>query len=267
MTTGIVAGVISQARAIADELAQRIADGDLPPGSPLPSVASLAEEKGTAPANVQSAYDLLKASGVATAMAGRGTYVRIPKPRMTRDASQLYKWSQAVAALNVNDEPADDTGTNPWISNSGSEAHHSTISATPELAAELGILAGSEVFRRIVRTATVVDEDPIFVNTSYIPVEIFGDRTDLMEDTAPVPGGQFTLLAKVGIEIHVVVDRVRARPPTLLESDSMALDEGVSVFEIRKTMRDPDGRVVEISDVVLPGDSTELLYTTELAEA
>ncbi|WP_040723141.1 UTRA domain-containing protein, partial [Nocardia veterana] len=88
----------------------------------------------------------------------------------------------------------------------------------------------------------------------------------LDEDREPWPGGTQHQLFTVGIEVATIREEVEARPPTVHEAAELGMPtEGVAVFDIRKTSIDTTGRVVEVADVVLPGDRTQLVYTTNLA--
>ena len=60
------------------------------------------------------------------------------------------------------------------------------------------------------------------------------------------------------------VDEISARPPTLQEADELGMAEGTAVFVIRKVALDGEGKVVDITDAVLPADRTELVYTIPL---
>jgi GntR family transcriptional regulator len=61
-----------------------------------------------------------------------------------------------------------------------------------------------------------------------------------------------------------VRERITARPPTVEETDLLGVAKGVSLLILRKTAFDTGGRVVEVSDVTMPGDRTELVFTTQL---
>jgi len=65
-------------QAIADELAQCIANGQLPTGERLPPQRKLAQRLGVTAGTVSHAYQLLEQRGMATARVGDGTYVRSP---------------------------------------------------------------------------------------------------------------------------------------------------------------------------------------------
>jgi GntR family transcriptional regulator len=44
----------------------------------------------------------------------------------------------------------------------------------------------------------------------------------------------------------------------------LGIEPGVSLIALRKTSIDTIGRVVEVADVLMAGDRTELVYTTDL---
>jgi len=50
----------------------------------------------------------------------------------------------------------------------------------------------------------------------------------------------------------------------LEEVDAPEIGAGVAVLVLRKISYDTDDRPVEVADVVMPGDRTELVYTTDL---
>jgi GntR family transcriptional regulator len=60
---------------IADDLEARIAAGEYPPGTQLPSYAKLGEIYSVSVTTVQSALRLLRERGLTRSEIGRGTYV------------------------------------------------------------------------------------------------------------------------------------------------------------------------------------------------
>ncbi|MFC4107692.1 winged helix-turn-helix domain-containing protein [Micromonospora zhanjiangensis] len=63
------------AREIEDDLTRRIAAGEFPRGSRLPTYDRLAEEYGSARRTVARAMDALKARGTVVGVPGSGVYV------------------------------------------------------------------------------------------------------------------------------------------------------------------------------------------------
>jgi GntR family transcriptional regulator len=93
---------------------------------------------------------------------------------------------------------------------------------------------------------------------------IAGNPALLDEREEPWPGGSQSQLFSVGIEVDRVEEHVTARPPTPEEADELELPPGTSVLVLRKVSYATDRRVVDVSDVILPGDRTELVFTTPL---
>src|SRR5919108_222440 len=85
---------VTRYSALVDELAQAIAAGDLPPGAALPSVRSLARDRGLAAGTVARAYAELArararsraASGPVTALRRPGAGTRVLTERLAREA-------------------------------------------------------------------------------------------------------------------------------------------------------------------------------------
>jgi len=80
----------------------------------------------------------------------------------------------------------------------------------------------------------------------------------------PWPGGTHHQLRTIGIEIDRIVDEITARPPQGDEIERLGIRHGVAVLVLRKTSIDTTGRVVEVSDVTMPGDRTVMVYETQL---
>lgn len=69
-------------RHIAEEFRTRIAKGELPPGTRLPTVRALAHEVGTTRLTIHNAYRELQSDGLIESVVGRGTFVS-PQARPT----------------------------------------------------------------------------------------------------------------------------------------------------------------------------------------
>jgi len=88
---------------------------------------------------------------------------------------------------------------------------------------------------------------------------------DLLDvECEPWPGGTLNQLSTVGIEVDKILDKVIARPATASEAEVLEVRPGAPLLGIRKVSVDIDGRVVEVTDMVWPGDRIELQYETQL---
>jgi GntR family transcriptional regulator len=60
---------------LADLLRDKIASGEYPPRTPLPSAKTLSQQYGIAVGTVMRAFDVLRAEGLVRTVAGRGVWV------------------------------------------------------------------------------------------------------------------------------------------------------------------------------------------------
>ncbi|MEU1663275.1 GntR family transcriptional regulator [Streptomyces sparsogenes] len=134
--------------------------------------------------------------------------------------------------------------------------------ADEERAALFGVPVGTRLLERIYRTRCREDF-PFALVRSYLVHEVAAANPDLLDDAnEPWPGGTQNQLDTLGIELDRIEERITARSPTGEEVEELGLEEGVPVILLRKISLDIDGRVVEFSDVIFPGDRTEFVFTT-----
>lgn len=144
-------------------------------------------------------------------------------------------------------------------------ASYRKIEAHQDLADAFGLPEGTALLERTYRTRYAAENAPFSLVTSYLVHDLIARNPALLDETnEPWPGGSQSQLYSVGIELDRIEERVTARPPTPEEAAELELPPGTSVLALRKTSIDLDDRVVDVSDVVLPGDRTELLFTTPL---
>jgi GntR family transcriptional regulator len=140
------------------------------------------------------------------------------------------------------------------------------VEASDDLSDAFGVPVGTPLLERVYRTRYREEAEPFNVARSYLVIDMIKANPDLRDSTMePWPGGTQNQLFTVGIELDRVEERIFARPPTAEEAEELGLRAGVSVFQLRKISYDTGGRVVEISDVTLPGDRTELVFSTPLS--
>ncbi|MET9830040.1 GntR family transcriptional regulator [Streptomyces sp. NPDC006385] len=144
-------------------------------------------------------------------------------------------------------------------------ARYREITAPPELAAAFGVPEGTPLLERTYRTRCSTETAPFSLVTSYLVRDMIAANPDLLDDSKePWPGGTQNQLRTVGIEVDRIEERVTARPPTPEEARDLELPPGTSVLLLRKTSYDTEDRVVDVSEATLPGDRTELVFTTRL---
>ncbi|WP_327190013.1 GntR family transcriptional regulator [Streptomyces xinghaiensis] len=252
---------------IADELRRSIRGGDLNPGDQLPAEDRLAERFGRSVPTVREALRLLQSEGLIEKRHGRGNFVRRPRTTVLRTNAR-HQWEKDRAR-----EPEErraltgatehDTGLE--LDDLVFQAAYREAKADEDIASAFGVPVGTAMVERTYRTRYAAESAPFAIVTSYLVRDTVAQNPDLLDESKePWPGGTQNQLHSVGIELDRIEERVTARPPSPEEAEELELPPGSSVIALRKTSYDTHDRVVELSDVTLPGDRTELLFTTPL---
>ncbi|WP_372408719.1 GntR family transcriptional regulator [Streptomyces luteireticuli] len=252
---------------IADDLRQSIRTGQLAPGDRLPSEAKLADQYRRSLPTVREALRVLQAEGLLIKDHGRGNFVRRPRTFVQRTNTR-HQWEKDRAREPLTKRAstgATEHDTGLEMPDLVFHAAYREVKATAELAKAFGVDEGTDLVERSYRTRYRVETAPFTLVTSYLVRDLVKENPDLLDETKePWPGGTQNQLYTVGVELGRIEERVTARPPTSEEAEELELPPGTAVLALRKTSFDINGRAVEISDVLLPGDRTEMIFTTPL---
>ncbi|MET7932506.1 GntR family transcriptional regulator [Streptomyces sp. NPDC005322] len=252
---------------IADALRQSIRAGQLQPGERLPAEDKLAARYRTSVPTLQRALSELVAEGLIDKRHGVGTFVRTPRQRVERN-NDRHQWEkdrvrQPRAERLKTGSTEHDTGLE--VTDLAFHAEYREAKADDDLAAVLEVPVGTRLLERIYRTNVRGEDAPFAFVHSYLVHDVVAANPDLLEAAnEPWPGGTQNQLYTIGIELDRMEERITARPPTVEEAEGLGLRKGVSVIVLRKISTDINDRVVEVSDVTLAGDRTELVFTTPL---
>ena len=252
---------------IAADIRRKIKAGEYPAGSQLRSETVLSEQFRVSLPTMRKALDLLEAEGLVEKRHGIGNFVRARRQLVRRSADR-YQWEKDRVRLGEDKRRstgATEHDTGLTVGDLAFEAEFSTVAADDDLAEAFAIRAGTPLLRRVYRTRSNREDAPLSLIHSYLVRERIEKNPDLLRvDREPWPGGTQHQLSTIGVELDRITDEVVARPPSPDEADALGLTPGVSVLVIRKTSYATDNTVVEVADVVLPGDRTQLVYTTKL---
>ncbi|MFE5729295.1 GntR family transcriptional regulator [Streptomyces sp. NPDC056528] len=252
---------------IADELREAIRAGQLAPGDRLPAETALAEQHRKSVPTVREALRLLQDEGLIEKQHGRGNFVRRPRTRVLR-TNIRHQWEKDRARDPEQQRQrtgATEHDTGLQVNELVFRASYGEVKADKSLAEDFGVAEGTALVERIYRTRYAAETAPFALVSSYLVRDTVAVNPDLLDETKePWPGGTQNQLLTIGIELERIEERVTARPPTPEEAEELELPPGTSVIVLRKTSYDLDNRAVEISDVTLPGDRTEMLFTTPL---
>lgn len=253
---------------IADGLRARIRAGEWGPGDKLPSeTPDLTGQYKTSLPTIRQALAVLAAEGVVDKVHGRGNFVRKPRKLVVR-TNERHQWEKDRARQS--EEARQQTGatehdTGLTVSDLVFSADFQETEASEDLAGIFEVPVGTKLLERTYRTRYREEDEPFNIARSYLVYDVVKANPDLLDASMePWPGGTQNQLFTIGIELDRVEERVTARPPTAEEAEELGLKVGVSVLVLRKLSYDTDGRAVEVSDVTLPGDRTEMVFTTPL---
>jgi len=264
---GRVSRVPKKHEQIAADLRRKIHEGKLAPGEQLPVESQLTREYRVSPGPVRDALNALRAEGLIETHHGIGSFVRAPRRKVHRSGDR-HQWEKDRVRLP--DEERRQTGvverdTGLTVSDLEFHAEYGTEPAGEELAATFGIPVGTKMLHRVYRTRSRIEDAPVSLIDSYLVYDMVAANSDLLSaDNEPWPGGTHHQLHTVGIEIDRIIEEFTARPPQPEEAETLGIGPGISVLVLRKTLIDINGRVVEYSEVVMPGDRTVMTYTTSL---
>lgn len=252
---------------IADDLRQSIRAGQLKPGDKLPPESKLAEHYRKSVPTVREALRVLQSEALIEKQHGRGNFVRRPRTPVVR-TNERHQWEKDRARAPQTQRAqtgATERDTGLEIDDLVFYASYREIKADKDLAEAFGVPEGTDLLERTYRTRYRAETAPLNLVCSHLVRDMVASNPDLLDETKePWPGGTQNQLHTVGIEIDRIEERATARPPTAEEAEELELPPGTSVLVMRKTSYDTNDRVVDVSDIVLPGDRTELLFITHL---
>lgn len=252
---------------IAADLRRRIQSGEFTQGQRLRSETDLMGDYRVSLNTLRRALDLLESEGLIEKRQGTGNFVREARHRIRRTTDR-YQWEKDRTLLS--DEERRATGAVEMDTGLPREevafsATYDSIEADESMARAFGVPAGERLLKRTYRTWKRSEKAPLGVGTTYLLHDLIAANPDLLDaKNEPWPGGTQHQLLTVGIELDRIVDEVSARPPTAEESEALDIGPGISVLEVRKISIDTLSRVVEIADLVWPGDRLQLVYSTPL---
>jgi GntR family transcriptional regulator len=240
-------------KTIAEAIRNQIESGELPPGARLPSERDLASTYGTARNTAREAVRILSDAGLVITDQGRGSFVR-PQATLIRLGNDRYSPRYR------------DTGLSPFLlecAKQGKTGRFEVLSIDrmqppAEVADRLNVPAKTKsVLRR--ENVFCADDDPVNRVTTYIPWSI-AKGTGLLQDEVPHRFGIHGILEDQGHVMARIREEVSARMPRPDEIRLLHLRPGVPVLDVWHTSIDEKGEPYELTQFVMRGDMTGLLY-------
>jgi GntR family transcriptional regulator len=243
----------SQYRQLADLLREAIANGEYPPGSTLPSEPVLAERYGLSRPTINRAISILRNEGVVRVERGRGTIVR-EIPVIHRRATSRYQQAEREQSggRGAFDAEIRALGMTPR-----SDVEVSRVIPPKAVAQALNLAEGqpNTVERK---RHMYVNDVPVQLATSYIPVEIAQGTALEQQDSGP--GGIISRFADLGLAQTRITEDVTVRRATDEEQTFLRLEDDEPVIEIFHTGWTAGNRPVEVAVHSVPAYLWTLNY-------
>lgn len=234
-------------REIAAGLRAEIEAGRLTPGSKLAPGSVLAATSGASKGVVHNALRMLQDEGLVDIRPGDGVYVRRPWVPILRDANARLSKQQW------------DDGLSIWARDLGDRKLHvdTTLSVAEAVPAEVRELLDVHRYRVRHRVFTV-DDVLVELGTSYLDAEVTSGTA--IDDVNTGAGGTFARLKELGFEPTTFREDIRPRMPSADEAKALRIGTNRGVLEIVRKNATTEGRVVEVTHMVLVADLFVLRY-------
>ncbi|MFR9758206.1 GntR family transcriptional regulator [Streptomyces sp. TR06-5] len=233
---------------IAADLRSRIDTGEFPAGTRLPSTRLLSQHYEISAQAIARVIGLLKADGLVEGRQGAGVFVRAWTPLVYRPQSEFKRKPPEV-----------DIWTNLLtVEGRDGEQTIEVDEVVPEegVRRRLQLDAGEMVGVR--RRTSYVDGRPFATDDSYVPLT-YVKGSEWMAPRS-IERGTNQVLTELGHELVESLDELYIRNPKPSEVERLQLPSGTPIGELITTGHDPDGRPVQVTVCLLPGDRHVIVY-------
>ncbi|GAB2616334.1 GntR family transcriptional regulator [Streptomyces capparidis] len=234
---------------IAADLRSRIDAGEFPAGSKLPSTRVLSEHYSISAQAIARVIALLKADGIVEGRQGAGVFVRTWHPLVYRPQSEFRRKPPTVDIFtNLLESEGRDGGQTIEV-----------VTCIPDewVRRRLQLDPGERVAVRR-RTSYVDGDEPFATDDSYVSLKLV-EGSEWMTPGS-VERGTNQVLAELGHRLVQALDEIYIRMPRPAEAERLKLSVGTPVAELISTGHDHQGRPVQVTSCVLPGDRHVIVY-------
>lgn len=237
-------------RQIAEDLALKVQNGQLPPAAQLPTEVELMDEYKASRNTVRDAVKLLITRGLVETRPGQGTFV-VEKivPMISTLTGDPVTADIAVYEAAVRAARRVPRNSAPRV-----EVHE----ADPETASELQIPIGAPVVSR--HQQRFINDTPWSLQTSFYPLALVQQGADRLLMAGDIREGVVAYLAeKLGLKQAGYRDQIRYRVPDPQETSffRLPLDGRIGVFSVLRTGFAADGKPIRLTVTVYPADRNQ----------
>jgi GntR family transcriptional regulator len=230
-----------------------IARGEYSRGALLPPETDLAQRFGVSRQTVNRALAILEAEGLVRVERPRGTIVS-EIPPILRNAVSRYQREERERGES---RGAFDTEVRTLGRTPRAELRVERVIPPTRVAELLGISA-NEVSAVVRERKMFVDDVPVQIATSYIPLDIAAGTAIEQEDSGP--GGIISRFAELGHAQARITEHIEVRPPAAEEATFLRMTEDQRVFDVTHVGWTSEDRAVEVALHVMPTHQWQLDY-------
>ncbi|MGV6848594.1 MAG: GntR family transcriptional regulator [Marinibacterium sp.] len=209
-----------------------IADGTLPPNSPLPSERELAALTGLSRVTVRKAAQAMVEGGLITQRQGSGSFVAAGSQRVEQSLSRLTSFTEDMARRGFHSHAK-------WL-------ERGIFLPSPEETLILALGPDDSVSR--IARLRMADDRPMAIERASLPVDILPNPTE-------VEGSLYEVLGETGNRPVRAMQKLAAI--NLGESDAtlLGVQPGAAGLHIERTSFNAAGRIIELTRSIYRGDS------------
>jgi DNA-binding GntR family transcriptional regulator len=225
---------------VVSEIERRIETGEYAPGTLLPSEHQLMAEFGVSRPTIVRALMWLRQDGWIETQQGRGSFVR-GRPAL----AGVQRTRPAENALEL-----------PETALSGQLVQAGIKLAPAYVTTLLGLKAGAKAFLRQ-RLLSEDDGTPVELASIWLPLEVAAG-TDLASPELLGESIRHHLQSRKKLRLDHAVERISARKPAGEEAALLGVPADAPVLNVIVTAYDATAEPIQVTDIVLPGDRSEI---------
>lgn len=221
---------------LADGLRTLIREGELKPGTALPSERAIAEMTSLSRVTIRKGIELLVSEGLLRQRRGSGTYVTAAVERFEQPLASLTSFSEDMISY----------GSRPsvrWLA-------REVTKPSPHEAMVLGLSPGAEVAR--LHRVRMADGAPLAVELAVVPARFIASLEEV-EDSL------YGALTQAGMRPDKALQRMHACALPPFEAGLLQVRPGEPALYIERIARTADGPTVEFTRSYYRGDRFDFM--------
>ena len=225
-------------------IAEGIAEGILPPNSPLPPERELASLTGLSRVTVRKATQAMVEDGLITQRQGSGSFVAPASKRVEQSLSRLTSFTEDMARRGFQ-------SVSKWL-------ERGVFLPSPEEVVALALGPNDSVAR--IARLRMADDKPMAIERAALPM-------DILPNPVEVTTSLYDVLEKSGNRPVRAIQKLSAINLDTADAELLGLDPGAAGLRIERTSYLPDGRVVEFTRSIYRGDSYNFVAELRLGSS